>query len=363
MSNIYVCGPTIYNRLHLGNFRVVIFANVYGKITGNTVYINETDVDDKILNNTGGGENSFYSYIQFYRTYFRSWVKRLGLDKLVILSAIEHIPDMWEDVTQLLKNGHAIETTEGIYDVNNGFAIWKKSNYPPTWYGGRPGWHTQCATMVKKYECKIHMGGVDLKFPHHHNETILLNYFNYRIQQWLHIEAVTVNSVKMSKSLKNYYYIEDIIPCADDYSIGFIKYLLLSVDYNKRIQLGSAAIQCKRQEYLKLLSMWCKTNFTEIDVNMIKTGTVLNKILKSKDFTLLNYINEFYEIIPQLHTEVIFQIKKLIFERSNLREKSEFVAADRIRDKLTAVGVSLYDTPTGVNFSINSTDSLYSLLR
>ena len=262
---MYVCGPTVYNTVHLGNCRTFISFDLiyrYLKHMGFDIrYVrNITDVghleensdDDKILKRAKLENLEPMEVVQKYTNEFHEIMKDFGLLKPSIEpTASGHIIEQIEMIEEILNNGHAYEKNGSIYfdlekfsndfeygklskrkldDVINesrklenvsdkknpqDFALWKKASskhimkWKSPWGMGFPGWHLECSAMSRKYlgdNFDIHGGGIDLKFPHHDCEIAQCESANKNIpaNYWLHTNMLTLNGKKMSKSTNNY---------------------------------------------------------------------------------------------------------------------------------------------------------------
>ncbi|MET0155280.1 MAG: cysteine--tRNA ligase [Rickettsiales bacterium] len=285
---MYVCGPTVYSRAHIGNARAaVIYDLLYRllrKIYGpdSVLYVrNVTDVDDKI--NAAAKERgiSIRSLTEETTARFHKDMKALGcLSPTVEPRATDHIGDMIDAIERLLANGAAYAAENHVLfsvsaypeygalsnrtreEMEAGarvdpapykkdpadFVLWKPSpgdepGWESPWGRGRPGWHIECTAMSQRYLGKsfdIHGGGVDLIFPHHENERAQAcvahpgcGYARY----WTHNGFLTVNGEKMSKSLGNFITMGDLLPEEGDASEvgGAIRLALLSGHYRKPI--------------------------------------------------------------------------------------------------------------------------------
>lgn len=263
-SNVrmYVCGPTVYDRAHLGNAKTPVVFDVLNRLlrhvygSGHVTYVsNITDVDDKILNKHKETGKSIREITeQTYRWYVDDMAKLNVMAPDYRPRATEYINEMIELVELLLQNGHAYEA-EGhvLFDVDSmpgygylsgrsmkemlagarievadykknpaDFVLWKPSEadqpgWDSPWGYGRPGWHLECSAMSSKLlgnSFDIHGGGSDLIFPHHENECAQSmcahpndTFANY----WVHGGMLMVDGVKMSKSLGNFYTIDEVL--------------------------------------------------------------------------------------------------------------------------------------------------------
>ncbi|MFP4177686.1 MAG: cysteine--tRNA ligase [Acholeplasmataceae bacterium] len=259
---MYVCGPTVYGDIHLGNARPVIVFDVlkrYLEFRGYEVRYasNITDVDDKIIDKAKQLNTTEKKLSETYTKAFLDMTRALGSripDDMP--KATEYIERMIAYIEDLIEKGFAYETKGGIYfrvgkigdygtlsqqdieALNEGvrvalddekedprdFSIWKKTteglNYDSPWGAGRPGWHTECAVMNHELfdgEIDIHGGGSDLKFPHHENEIAqtVAHDGHHLARFWMHVGRLSIESVKMSKSLGNITLVKDLIRAYD----------------------------------------------------------------------------------------------------------------------------------------------------
>ncbi|MEG0070961.1 MAG: cysteine--tRNA ligase [Raoultibacter sp.] len=260
---MYVCGPTVYNYIHIGNARTFISFDIIRRyLTWRgfkvTFVQNVTDVDDKIIKKAGEEGRSAAEVAAEYTEAFIADMRAANvLDPDIRPKATEEIPEMIELVEQLIRGGHAYEVEGDVYfavrsfadygklsgrnidEMETGhrdlrssgledrkrdsldFAVWKAAkpgepSWKSPWGQGRPGWHIECSAMSKKYlgtPIDIHGGGADLVFPHHENEIAQsesacgCTFANY----WIHSGMLQINSEKMSKSLGNFLLLRDVL--------------------------------------------------------------------------------------------------------------------------------------------------------
>ena len=278
---IYVCGPTVYNRVHIGNGRPAVVFDVLVRLFRqqyeNVRYVrNITDVDDKINKQALESGEPIAELAERNATYYREDVDALGvLDPTVEPRATGHIPEIIEMIGLLIERGHAYEadghvlfhvpsdpnygrlSNRSLEDMIDGarvevapykrdakdFVLWKPSTdelpgWDSPWGRGRPGWHIECSAMIHKHLGKtidIHGGGNDLTFPHHENElaqgTCIDDEAEY-VRYWLHNGMLTMGSEKMSKSLGNIVTIHDLL---DRYDGEVLRYALLSGQYRQSL--------------------------------------------------------------------------------------------------------------------------------
>lgn len=287
--SMYVCGPTVYNYIHIGNARPAIFFDTvrrYFEYRGYKVkYVqNFTDVDDKIIKRANEEGISSSEVAQKYiKAYFEDTAKvNLKEDGMVRPKATEHIGEMIKIIKSLIEKGYAYESQGDVYfevekykdgylalshqnieDLRSGarievseikkspldFALWKKAkegepSWDSPWGKGRPGWHIECSAMSKKYlgdTFDIHGGGQDLIFPHHENEIAQSkcscggDYARY----WMHNGYINVNGEKMSKSLGNFFLLRDVL---EHYDGRVVRLFVLSAHYRKPIDFSDAEL-------------------------------------------------------------------------------------------------------------------------
>ncbi len=263
--SMYVCGPTVYNKIHVGNARTFISFDTirrYLEYRGFEVTFvqNLTDVDDKIINRANEEGKSASEIAEIYSKKFIADMDDAGVTSPTIRPrATEEISEMIEIISLLIEKGHAYSQDGDVYfnvksdssygqlsgrdidDAQSGhrelaadgqgvedrkhdradFALWKAAKpgepaWDSPWGSGRPGWHTECVCMSKKYlglPFDIHGGGSDLVFPHHENELAQANcawesgFANY----WMHAGMLKVDNEKMSKSLGNFLMLDEVL--------------------------------------------------------------------------------------------------------------------------------------------------------
>ena len=280
---MYVCGPTVYNYIHLGNARpIVVFDTLarYFQYKGMEVEFvqNFTDVDDKIINKSMEEGTSASEVSEKYIKYFFEDISKLNiLESVKRPKVTENMAEIIEIIQKLIDNGFAYEKDGDVYfevkkykdygklsnqkieelelgariDVSDikknpvDFALWKKKKdgepfWESPWGQGRPGWHIECSAMAKKYlgdTFDIHGGGQDLVFPHHENEIAQSkcayhgNFANY----WLHNGFIQINGDKMSKSLGNFFLLREIL---EKFSGNVVRLFILSTHYRKPINFS-----------------------------------------------------------------------------------------------------------------------------
>ena len=311
--NIYVCGPTVYNYIHIGNARpIVVFDTLrrYMEYRGYKVKYaqNFTDVDDKIINRAKDeGVSALEISERYIKEYFDD-ADALNVRRADVHPKVsEHIDEIENFVDTLVGKGFAYEADGDVYfstrkfpeygklsgqnieDLEAGariavgevkedpidFALWKARKaedeiaWESPWGLGRPGWHIECSAMARRHlgtTIDIHGGGEDLQFPHHENEIAQseccngVTFANY----WMHNGFINIGGSKMSKSAGNFFTVRDI---RQKYTGEEIRFLLLSGQYRGPIEFSEEMMQQSRSSFNRI-----KNCLDDIEF-MIKTGT------------------------------------------------------------------------------------------
>ena len=281
---MYVCGPTVYNRVHIGNARpAVVFDTLYRVLTSlypNVQYArNITDIDDKIMKTAAQlGEDISALSTRYAEAYFDDMQALNNLPPTIVPYATQHIPEMIDMVSRLIEKGHAYAAEGNVlfavqsmqdYGKLSGrslddmlagarvevasykkyagdFVLWKPSaDDEPGWDGpwgrGRPGWHLECSAMIEKHlgeSIDIHGGGQDLIFPHHENEiaqSCCAHDGKPFANVWMHNGFINIEGEKMSKSLGNFRMVNDLL---EQYPGEVLRYVILSAHYRSEQNFG-----------------------------------------------------------------------------------------------------------------------------
>jgi cysteinyl-tRNA synthetase len=457
---IYVCGPTVYDKSHIGHARAAIAFDVLRRYflfkKYKVTYVsNFTDVDDKMIETAHEQEISIYELAdQLIASYKDSMQKLNVLPFDIAPRATETVQAIIEFIQLILDNGYAYESNGSVYfyvdrlegydtifprkfkkksfqneaddqdlllmsdfkaekKSKRDFALWKAAKpgepkWKSPWGEGRPGWHIECSSMIRKYMgdlIDIHGGGKDLIFPHHTNEiaqtlaavgTTLANY-------WLHNGFVNVKGEKMSKSLKNYFAIEQVLK---QYDAMAIRFYLTSVNYGSPISYSVEGLEESKQLYAKLSDFYgmiwhlqtnpeCEDselledikqihkNFKKALDDDINTAEALSEIYqlikivnvwileKRQEITtktqsaILKLLDEYSKIFGVVldknqnlgkfsvidwnspsseHEQLLVPLIELLIEiRSELRKQKVYDLSDKIRDQLNELGIELDD--------------------
>ena len=303
---IYVCGPTVYDYIHIGNARpMIVFDTLRRYLTYKGYEVNYvsnfTDVDDKIIKraNEEGVDASVIS--ERYIAEAKKDMAALNVQEATTHpQATQEIPDMIALVETLIEKGYSYEVNGTVYfrtrqfkeygklshknldDLRSGnrelkvsgdsekedsldFVLWKpKKEGEPAWESpwgeGRPGWHLECSCMSKKYIgdiIDIHAGGEDLIFPHHENEIAQSEAANGTefARYWMHNAFLKINNEKMSKSLGNFFTVREI---GEKYPLQVIRFFMLSAHYRSPLNFSDELIEAAKNGLERILTAYDK---------------------------------------------------------------------------------------------------------
>src|SRR5262249_27010906 len=440
-AKFYYCGPTVWDYGHIGNFRSAIAADVmrrYLKFKGFRVtsVMNLTDVDDRIITQAQKAGQSIDDYTAKYIDAFWEDFDALGCERPdVARRATQHIHEMADLLANLEQRGHAYRSDDSIYfritsfpdygklskinfagNVAGGsqrvdtdkydkedardFALWKATGPDETGWEtpigrGRPGWHLECSAMSMKYlgeTFDVHLGGIDLVFPHHENEIAQSEGATGKqfVRYWYHFEHLKVEGETMSKSKGNYYTFRDV--AAKGFSAAAVRYFLLSVPFRKqlnftfdalrgaektvaslrdfRARLQEARTESGRNEELSKVTRKALQDFEagmDEDFNNsvalaalhdlsreCNTARGRGRVREENQQEILAAIDRFDSVLAvfgESKAEILDEeIQTLIDERQKARHRRDFARADEIRDELADRGIILEDTKDGVRW-------------
>mgnify|MGYP002744548062 FL=1 len=371
---MYVCGPTVYNYIHLGNARpIVVFDTLarYFKYKGMEVdYVqNFTDVDDKIINKSIEEGISASEVSEKYIKCFFEDINRLNiLESVKRPKVTENMEEIIEIIQKLIDNGFAYEKDGDVYfevkkykdygklsnqkieelelgariDVSEikknpmDFALWKKKKkegepfWESPWGQGRPGWHIECSAMAKKYlgdTFDIHGGGQDLVFPHHENEIAQSkcayhgNFANY----WLHNGFIQINGDKMSKSLGNFFLLREIL---EKFSGNVVRLFILSTHYRKPINFSFENMEDTKKALQNIVK------------SMNKFEAIIGKYKNEKTVEITNLdfsqkIDEFDKKFEDAMDEDMNTPQALATIFDQIRETNKFISVNK--DELSTI--------------------------
>ena len=389
--SMYVCGPTVYNLIHIGNARpMVVFdtARRYMEHKGYAVnYVsNFTDVDDKIIKkaNEEGVDPSVIS--ERYIAECKKDMEALNVKPATIHpKATEEIGGMIEMIQTLIDKGHAYVAQDGtVYfktrsfkdygklshknldDLRSGersllvsgedqkqdpldFVLWKPKKegepyWESPWCEGRPGWHIECSVMSRKYlgeEIDIHAGGEDLIFPHHENEIAQSEAANDKefAKYWMHNAFLNINNRKMSKSAGNFFTVRDI---SEKYDLQVLRFFMLSAHYRSPLNFSADLMEAAKNGLDRIVSCVSNLNFL-LDAagdDGIQTGAA-DGGMSEEEAALLKeaetYITKFDEAMDDdINTadaiSAIFELVK--FTNMNVSEQSGGAFIRALKDEI-----------------------------
>jgi len=427
---MYVCGPTVYDRAHLGNAKTPVVYDVlfrllryvYGE--NHVTYIsNITDVDDKILNKhkeTGMPIREITG--QTFKWYLEDMQKLGNLEPTYRPRATDYISEMIEIIKNLIENKHAYEAKGHVlFDVDSmpdygclsgrsmkemiagarvevadykknpaDFILWKPSDadqpgWNSPWGYGRPGWHLECSAMSSKLlgnDFDIHGGGSDLIFPHHENEYAQSKcafVSSKCARYWVHTGMLMVNGEKMSKSLGNFYILDDILK---QFPAEALRLLFLSTHYHQPFNFTFEGLSIAKQTLDKFYNALLRVNDVQFEkttpekklvgaladdlntplalshiheaVNRLNKAETIEEQSKEKAVLLADaYMLGILFQSPQEwfgrseDNEEAKDIEIKIDERAAAKKNKDWAKADAIRNELKDRGIILEDSPTG----------------
>jgi cysteinyl-tRNA synthetase len=436
---MYNCGPTVYARAHIGNFRAFIFADIlrrYFKCRGFKVVqvMNITDVghmttdadegEDKMAKAARIEKKDPWQIARSYEEAFFEDLDALGIERVEHYPrATEHIPEMIGLVEKLIRNGHAYEVNGNVYfeidtfpaygNLSNNplhklqagariepnpekkspldFALWKHDpkhimKWDSPWGEGYPGWHLECSAMSQKYlgeTLDIHTGGEDGVFPHHESEIAQSEgatgkkFVNY----WLHVRFLLVDGKKMAKSEGNFHTVRDLLEKGHDGRV--IRYALASTHYRQPLNFTFDGLEAAKNaierldtfrrlmseiaggdddaEVDKVLADAQAAFEREMDDDINIAGALAavfdmvrdvnrgspSEAQAKKAIALLERFDTVLGVLPPAEREIPREVLDLAREREEARKARDYKRADEIRDKVTAMGYTIEDTPQG----------------
>lgn len=358
---MYVCGPTVYDNVHIGNVRpVVVFDTLrrtFEELGYKVKYVsNYTDVDDKIIRRSkelGISEKELTDKMIAAYNDIRHKLNAADLYKTPRVT--ETMDEIISFIDGLVDKGAAYEKDGDVYfrtssvadygslsnqnldDLQVGarieendlkespldFALWKKTEegikWPTRYSIGRPGWHTECVVMINKELgslIDIHGGGKDLKFPHHENERAQSMAINESelANYWVHSGMIDINGVKMSKSLGNFITAKDILSKVDPM---VLRWFLLATQYRDDVNVSDEIIESSKAELTKIITAY-KQACVKLEVNDIKVDGVDEDAYKrfmdamADDLNTPNAYAVIFEIVKNINQLV--RVKEINFE-------------------------------------------------
>jgi cysteinyl-tRNA synthetase len=367
---MYVCGPTVYNRVHIGNARpAVVFDTLYRVLQHeypNVVYArNITDIDDKIMA-TALDLNEDISIVsaRYSKAYFEDMAALNNLEPTITPYATQHIPEMISMTRVLIEKGHAYEADghvlfavqsmetygrlsgRSLDDMLAGarvevadykryagdFVLWKPSTdnepgWDSPWGKGRPGWHLECSAMTEKHlgdTIDIHAGGQDLIFPHHENEiaqSCCAHEGKPMANVWMHNGFINIEGEKMSKSLGNFRMVNDLL---DQYPGEVLRYVILSAHYRSEQSFSKDLLD---SAWRSLDTLYGYLRGTKVSGPTITTESKGYKALLD-DLNTPLAISELHRLAKQMHAATGLQQKDLRAELAGLSSLMGLLQSD-----------------------------------
>ena len=349
--SMYVCGPTVYNYVHIGNMRPVITFDMirnYLEYLGYKVTYasNFTDINPKII---AAAKTLEITEREVANKFIQAYLDDLAAYECGRIdyhpTVLENLNNIYDFITKLLEKGYAYEVDGDVYfrvskikdygclsnnsleELESGarvevdekkedpldFALWRKSldgeHFDSPWGPGIPGWHTECVVMINSLfgsKIDIHGGGVDLKFPHHENEiaqSMALN-DNHLANYWIHNGHINVEGVKMSKSLGNFIIAKDFIK---NHKPNVIKLAMFKTHYrlpfNIKEELLNECNLINDKIYNSLKQANLLIQIKNLEANKITKDDNINKIM-DEDFNTPNLITYLLELVKELNNNI-----------------------------------------------------------
>lgn len=349
--SMYVCGPTVYNYVHIGNMRPVITFDMirnYLEYLGYKVTYasNFTDINPKII---AAAKTLEITEREVANKFIQAYLDDLDAYECGRIdyhpTVLENLNNIYDFITKLLEKGYAYEVDGDVYfrvskikdygclsnnsleELESGarvevdekkedpldFALWRKSldgeHFDSPWGPGIPGWHTECVVMINSLfgsKIDIHGGGVDLKFPHHENEiaqSMALN-DNHLANYWIHNGHINVEGVKMSKSLGNFILAKDFIK---NHKPNVIKLAMFKTHYrlpfNIKEELLNECNLINDKIYNSLKQANLLIQIENLEANKITKDDNINKIM-DEDFNTPNLITYLLELVKELNSNI-----------------------------------------------------------
>jgi cysteinyl-tRNA synthetase len=409
---MYVCGPTVYGRAHIGNARPAVVFDTLARLIrhqfgeNSLVYArNVTDVDDKIINSAREEGVDTSVITERYERHYLEDMGALGVQPPTIAPhATQEIPAMIEMIAALVDLGHAYAAeghvlfhvpSDPSYGVLSGrdreamlagarvevapykrdpadFVLWKPSDegvvgWDSPWGRGRPGWHIECSAMIRAHlgeTIDIHGGGLDLIFPHHENEVAQSRCAHRGIplaRHWVHNGFVDMGAEKMSKSLGN------VITPAELLAAGHkgetLRLALLSAHYRQPLPWTDAVIAQSKATLDRLYRSAGDAEAGEIDEGVIdalsddlNTPLALSRLVAIEEPATVNASAQLLGLLTMSADEWFrgegdaSDIEARIAARAEAKKQRDFAEADRIRDELKGEGIVLEDGPSGTTW-------------
>ena len=409
---MYVCGPTVYNRAHIGNFRPAVVFDMLARLIRYTygedslVYArNVTDIEDKIMAAAEAEGVPVETITSRYAKLYEQDGAALGVRPPNIEPfATRHIPDIVSMIERLITTGHAY-VAEGhvLFDVGadpgygilsnrdlesmiagarvdvapykrgpTDFVLWKPSTpeqpgWESPWGRGRPGWHIECSAMIERHlgqTIDIHGGGLDLEFPHHENEIAqsrCAHGGSPLARYWIHNGMLSMSAGKMSKSLGNIVTVDELL--AQGHRGEVLRFALLIGQYRQPLEWSDQLISQAKATLDGLYRVVGDAEPGEPDIGVVEalsddlnTPLALSRLGAIEDPATLKASAALLGLLGQTADQWFRggadegAIEARIAARMEAKANRDFAKADRIRDELKAQGIVLEDTASGTTW-------------
>lgn len=440
--SFYICGPTVYGPGHIGHARTYIAFDIirrYLEYKGFKVkyVMNITDVHDDIIKQAKKENTDIISLSTKHTRQFLQDKKRLGIKPANLYPKVsDNIEEIIGFIKKLEKSGFAYENNGSVYfdiskfkdygklskikinkaktgtrietdkyerDKASDFVLWKakkpdEPSWKSPWGEGRPGWHIECSAMTKKYlaeQIDIHAGAEDLKFPHHENEIAQSEAIAKKkpfVKYWLHAGLLNIKGTKMSKSLKNFIIISDVLKKWDMRTIRMFVasshyksnldwknlYLLNSKESLRRIdefvlRLKKVKNEKGGEKIIKELEKSKKDFESAMDDDFNTPRAIASIFIMIKEFNaeldkskisqaqakeILNFLKQidkiFNFLISEKKEKIPQEIKELAKKRETYRKEKKWQQADEIRKEIEALGFGIKDNTSNTLINKNN---------
>ena len=371
---MYVCGPTVYNLIHIGNARpMIVFDTVrrYMEYKGYEVNFvsNFTDVDDKIIKKAVEEGVSAQEISKRYIEECKKDMENMNVKTATVHPlATEEIDGMLEMISTLIEKGYAYSTADGtVYfrtrkfkdygklshknldELQAGhrdikvtgedkedaldFVLWKPKKegepyWESPWCQGRPGWHIECSVMSKKYlgeEIDIHAGGEDLIFPHHENEIAQSEACNGKIfaKYWLHNGFLNIDNKKMSKSLGNFFTVREI---QEKYDLQVLRFFMLSAHYRSPLNFSADLMEAAKNGLDRIRNSAKNLNYLSQNAKVVQMAEQEAEFWKESDVFVTKFESSMDDDFNTADAiSVVFELVKYINTKVNEASSKEFL--------------------------------------
>lgn len=363
---MYVCGPTVYNLVHIGNARpVVVFDTLFRMLQSEyseVIYArNITDIDDKIMKAAAANGEPISTLAARYAKEFDADMSELNnLAPTIVPYATDHLPEMIDMIQRLIDKGHAYEaqghvlfavqsmedygklSNRSLDDMLDGarveiaaykkyagdFVLWKPSSgeepgWESPWGFGRPGWHLECSAMIEAHlgdTIDIHGGGRDLVFPHHENEvaqSCCAHDGKQYVRYWMHNGYINIGGEKMSKSLNNFKTVRELLT---QYKGEVIRFALLSAQYRSELDFSVDLLTQSKSSLDSLYGFLRDAQDIEVDADVdIKSHPLYAALLDDLNTPIaISELHQMAKALNKADADEKVRLKSLIIQAGKL---------------------------------------------